>query len=310
MRRLSIILAAAALALSLAAPAVLAAEPRFDRTGQVLIAFNGDVTVPAGESADAVLVTGGTATIAGQVESVVVFDGDVVLQGATVKTVFATGGTVAIDATSTVTGDVRTLDSTVTVDPSATVGGNVSSINADLVAATAVLAPAIMLFMLGLALVTIVAGLALAALGARQVRAAEALITREPGETILFGLAGLVVIPLIAVLAMVTIIGAPLGLAILLMVWPAAAFAGYLVAGIWIGEWLLHRGATERPARPYLAAVVGLVILQVISLIPLVGAVASLIGFGAVLLLAWRTFRGTSTTQPATSPPATQPMGA
>ena len=110
MRRLSIVLAAAALALGLAAPAVLAAEPRFDHTGQVLIAFNGDVTVPAGEVADAVLVTGGTATIAGQVESVVVLDGDVVLQGATVKTVVATGGTVAIDATSTVTGDVRTLE--------------------------------------------------------------------------------------------------------------------------------------------------------------------------------------------------------
>ncbi len=310
MRRFLLFLVAAAFAVTLAAPAVLAAEPRFDHTGRVLIAFNGDVTVPAGETADAVLVTGGTATIAGQVETLVVLDGDAVLQGATIKTVVATGGTVAIDAASTVTGDVRTLDSTVTVDPAATVGGKVSSINADLVAATAVIAPAIMLFMLGLALVTIVAGLALAALGARQVRAAETLITREPGETLLFGLAGLVVIPVVAVLAMVTVIGAPLGLAILLMVWPAAAFAGYLVAGIWIGEWLLYRGATtERPARPYLAAVLGLIILQIVSLLPLVGAVASLFGFGAVLLLAWRTFRGPST-QPVTTPPATQPMGA
>jgi hypothetical protein len=108
----------------------------------------------------------------------------------------------------------------------------------------------------------------------------------------------------------VTIIGAPLGLAILLMVWPAAAFAGYLVAGIWIGEWLLNRGtATERPARPYLAAVVGLVILQVVSLVPFVGAIASLFGFGAVLLLAWRTFRQPTTSQPAMTPPATQPLG-
>ena len=106
-----------------------------------------------------------------------------------------------------------------------------------------------LLFLLGLALVTLVAGLALAALGATQVRAAEALITHEPGETILFGLAGLVVIPLVAVLAMITVIGAPLGLAILFMVWPAAAFAGYLVAGIWIGEWLLYRGATRAARR-------------------------------------------------------------
>lgn len=309
MRRLVLFLVTAAFAVTLAAPAVLAAEPRFDQTGTVLIAFNGDVTVPAGETADAVLVTGGTATIAGQVETLVVLDGDVVLKGATVKTVVATGGSVAIDAMSTVTGDVRTLDSTVTVDPAATVGGQVSSINADLVAATAVIAPVILLFMLGLALVTIVAGLALAALGARQVRAAETLITREPGQTILFGLAGLVVIPVVAVLAMVTIVGAPLGLAILLMVWPAAAFAGYLVAAIWIGEWLLYRGAAERPARPYLAAVVGIIVLWAISFIPFVGAIASLFGFGAVLLLAWRTFRGTSTSQPVITPPAPQPLG-
>jgi hypothetical protein len=108
---------------------------------------------------------------------------------------------------------------------------------------------------------------------------------------------------------MITVIGAPLGLAILLMVWPAAAFAGYLVAAIWIGEWLLYRGATERPARPYLAAVLGIIVLWVISLVPFAGAIASLFGFGAVLLLAWRTFRGTSTNQPVPTPPATQPMG-
>ena len=63
----------------------------------------------------------------------------------------------------------------------------------------------------------------------------------EPVLTLLVGLAGLVVIPLVAILAMITVVGAPLGLAILFVVWPAAAFAGYLVAGIWIGEWLLGR---------------------------------------------------------------------
>ncbi|OGO58623.1 MAG: hypothetical protein A2Z32_02965 [Chloroflexi bacterium RBG_16_69_14] len=310
MRRISSILIITALAVALGAPAALAADPQAERTGTVQIAFNGDVTIPAGDQADFVLVTGGIATVAGEVETLVVLDGAAVLQGATVETVFVNGGSVSLDAQTTVTGDVRTLDSTVTRDPAATVGGTISSVDADLIAATAVIAPAILLFMLGFVLVTLVAGLALAALGARQVRAAEALITREPGETILFGLAGLVVIPLVAVLAIVTIIGAPLGLAILLMVWPAAAFAGYLVAGIWIGEWLLNRGtATERPARPYLAAVVGLVILQVVSLVPFVGAIASLFGFGAVLLLAWRTFRQPTTSQPAMTPPATQPLG-
>lgn len=310
MRRLLPILAVAVMVLGLAAPAVLAAEPR-DPTDKVLMAFNGDITVVSGEQADVVLVTSGTATIAGAVETVVVFDGQAVLQGATVGSVFVTGGSVSLDATTTVTGDVRTLDATVTADPKATIGGSVTTIEKDLFAFGAVIAPMVMLFVLGFALVTIVAGLALAALAARQVRTAEALISHEPGQTLLVGIAGLVVIPAIAILAMITIIGAPLGFAILLMVWPAAAFAGYLVAGIWIGDWLLRRGSAEPlPERPYAAAVVGLIVLQIIGIIPLVGAIASLFGFGAVLLMAWRTFRHPSTARPVTSPPATQPLGA
>ena len=67
------------------------------------MAFNGDVTVPTGEQADVVLVTGGTATIAGDVKTVVVFDGTAILQGATVESVFVTGGSLSIDAATTVT---------------------------------------------------------------------------------------------------------------------------------------------------------------------------------------------------------------
>ena len=156
---------------------------------------------------------------------------------------------------------------------------------------------------------TIVAGLALAALGARQVRTAEALISREPGQTLLVGLAGLVVVPVIAILAMMTIIGAPLGLAILLVAWPAAAYAGYLVAGIWIGEWLIDRDTRSavngRISRPWSAWSR----CRSCRLIPFLGAIASLFGFGAVLLMAWRTFRAAVRAQPLVSPPATQPMG-
>ena len=109
--------------------------------------------------------TNGTATIQGQVQHRVVLSGDAVLQGATLETIFVVDGTVAIGAATTVTGDVRTLNATVTQDPAAVVSGSVRAVDADLVAFAAVIVPAILLFMLGFALVTIVAGLALAALG-------------------------------------------------------------------------------------------------------------------------------------------------
>ena len=309
MKRLILILATVAIFMGAAAPAVLAADPS-RRDGPVLMAFNGNVTVPAGEQADVVLVTNGTATIAGDVQNVAVIHGSAVLQtGATLKNVFVADGSVTLAAGTTVSGDVRTLDATVTRDPAAVVSGEVRAVDADLVAFGLAIAPAILLLFLGFALVTIVAALALAALAARQVRSAEALIRDEPLETFLFGLGGLILVPLLAILAMVTIIGAPLGLAVLLMVWPAAAFAGYLVAGIWIGEWLLYRNSPTRPDRPYLASVLGLIVLQVAGIVPFIVPIASLFGFGAVLLLAWRTFRGPGS-QPVVAPPATQPMGA
>jgi hypothetical protein len=310
MKRLALVFAMVVLVFGLAAPAVLAADPSSAHTGPVLMAFNGDVTVPAGDQADVVFVTGGTATIQGQVRSLVVIDGQAILEGARLESVFVTGGSLAIDAATTVTGDVRTLDTTVTVDPAATIGGTVRTLDADLIATGAFIVPAIVLFMLGFAVVTLVAGLALAALASRQVRTAEALITKQPGETLLFGLAGLFVIPLVAILAMITVIGAPLGLAILLMVWPAAAFAGYLVAAIWIGDFLLsRRDEAAQARRPYLAATLGIVVLWIVSFVPFVGAIASLFGFGAVLLMAWRTFRQPTTTQPVVTPPAAQRMG-
>jgi hypothetical protein len=68
-----------------------------------------------------------------------------VLEGAMVETVFVSGGSVTIDAGTTVTGDVRTLDSTVALIPRRSVVG--LGVNADLIAATAVIAP-ILLFLL------------------------------------------------------------------------------------------------------------------------------------------------------------------
>ncbi len=307
MKRLFLVIATVAILMGLAAPAVLAADPT-KPGGEVLMAFNGDVTVPAGEQADAVIVTNGTATISGQVKNVVVISGSAILNGATLENVFVTNGTVTLGAGTTVSGDVRTIDATVTQDPTAVVSGSVRAADADLIAFGAAIVPLIALLFLGFALVTIVAGLTLAALAARQVRSAEELISHQPAETFVFGLAGLVVIPLVAILMMVTVIGLPLGLAILLMVWPAAAFAGYLVAAIWVGEWLLYRGDRPRPERPYLASVVGLIALQIAGLVPFVGPIASLFGFGAVLLLGWRIFR-TEGARTIPAPPGTQPMG-
>jgi hypothetical protein len=294
MKRILAITGAMVFAMLLLAPVALAADP-MPETGRVVISTQGDITIPAGEQADVVMVVNGTATIEGEVNTIVAVDGAVDLTGARTETIVAVRSPVTVGEGTVVLGDVVQLDSVVRQVGSGEVLGQVTDMRASLIGIGAVLAPALILLWIGFGLATIVAGLLLAGLAGRQVRAAEALISREPVLTFAVGILGLVVIPVVAVLLMITVIGAPLGVGILLGLWPLVAFVGYLVAGIWIGDWVLHRvePATIR-ARPFLAAVIGILILQVLALVPVLGIVAmiaSLFGFGAVLLLAWRTLR-------------------
>ena len=124
---------------------------------------------------------------------------------------------------------------------------------------------------------------------------------REPLLTAGVGLIGLFLPIVLLVVLTATVIGAPLAFGIAFGLWPLAAFLGYLVAGIAIGDWIVGRlspGVTRE--RPYLAAVVGLLVLELVGIVPLVSGIATLFGYGAVLLLAWRTLRS----QPTASTPA------
>jgi hypothetical protein len=294
MRRLFTILAVMALALILAPVALAADGPSDD--GQVLFSINGPVDISADQQLDALIVVGGDARIAGEVTAVFVVGGDVELVGATIDAIAVIDGDISIDAATTVTGDVRTLSGTATVAPGADVRGEVKGLEGDVATLGLFLAPVFVLFAIGVALVTLVAALVVAALAARQVRNAEALISRQPGQTVLAGLVGMIGLPLIAVVSMVTIVGAPIGLFVLFFVLPAVAYLGWIVAAIWVGDWLTG-GLRETPPveRPYRAAIVGVIALGLIGIVPVAGpfvsAIASLFGYGALLLLAWRTFR-------------------
>lgn len=272
-------------------------DGRFD--GRVLVSVNGDLTVPSGDDVDVVVVVDGDARIEGTARVVTVVSGTVTLAGGTVSTIAIVNGTAQIGAGSTVTGDVLELRSTVVVDPGATVGGQVRSMTSDLAGFGIAIGVLGVLAWIAFTLVAWAAGLALAAFGARQVRRAEWLISTEPVRTFAAGLAMLVLPPLIAVLLMITVVLLPVGLVLLLFVWPALAFLGWLVASTWIGEWILR--ASGRPApeqRPYLGVTIGLIVATIASIVPLVGAVISLFGMGAVTLAGWRMLRERETTAP------------
>ena len=298
MKRLLLVVATAALLLGLGAPAALAAEPLPD-TGRVLVSVNGPVDIPAGDHLETLVVVGGDARISGDVTTIVVLRGTATLSGATAESLVVVDGTADLQAGTTVRGDVRTLDGTVTQAPGATVGGSVRTLDTDLAAAGILLIPAVVLLFLGLGLATVAAALLVAAFGARQVRSVESLIARRPGHVLVAGIVGAVALPLLAILLTATVVGAPIGIAMLFVLLPAIAFLAWIVAAIWIGDWIVARlRGNPEPDRPYLAAVVGVITLAVAGVLPFVTALATLFGFGALLLAAWRVLR-----------PETPPLG-
>ncbi|HET9522212.1 MAG TPA: hypothetical protein VFO73_14280 [Candidatus Limnocylindrales bacterium] len=274
------------------APVALAADPSMPHTGRVLVSTGGDFTLPAGDEADAVVVVNGTATIEGRVNTVVIVDGVLNLNGATAETVVAIRSPLNLGADSVVLGDVMKLDSLVTKTGNAAINGGIRDIGSDLAGIGFVLIPVFFLLYIGFAIAAIVGGLVLAALAARQVRAAEGLISHEPGQVLVAAVIG-IFLPIVVIGGLfVTVVGAPLAVALLIGVWPVLGLLGWLVAGIWIGDFILDRTSSRGfRERPYLAAVVGLVVLQVLAVFPPVSMIASFFGYGAVILLAWRVFR-------------------
>ena len=302
MRRLFGIAAAMVMALLVLAPVVLAASP-LPHTGRVLLSTGGDITLPAGEHADAVIVINGTATILGEANTIVAIDGAANLLGARTESVVAIRSPIELGADTVVQGDVMALDSAIHQTGNAEVTGEVKDLASFLLGIGLVIAPALVLLWIGFGLAGIAVGVLLAGLAPRQVYQAESLIRDEPGQTLLAGIVGVVATPIVAILLVITIVGAPLGLGILLMGMPLVALIGYLVAGIWIGHWALRQTAREREGeRPYLAAAIGVLILEAIAIVPvlsIVVAIASLFGFGAVVRLSLRALRSRSSAQPA-----------
>lgn len=275
-----------------AAPAAFAAEP-LENTGSTLVAINRSVDVPAGDRLDTLIVAGGDARISGDVSRIVVARGTATLTGATAGSLLVVNGTADLQAGTTVTGDVRTLSGSVTQEAGSVVRGGISRLDGNAAGLAVILVPLFILLFIGLGLAALVAAVFVAAFGARQVRSVESLISREPGEVLVAGIVGSIALPLVSILLVLTVVGAPVGIASLVLVLPAIAFLSWIVAAIWIGDWLVarRRGAPET-GRPYVAAIVGVIALALAGLLPFVSTVATLFGFGGLLLAGWRTFRG------------------
>jgi hypothetical protein len=284
-------------------PTAVFAQENGENARDVLIRVNGPVQVATGEVAQGIVVISDNAVIDGTVDFLVVIDGDATITGTVEESVIIVSGTVTLKDGARVGEDVLLYNADAVEEAGATVAGGIHDEWGGFTITRGIWFG----FWASMTVAVVAAGLLFAVVGGRQLSGAAAGFTGQIGPTLLAALVLWVGMPVLAVFLMATVVGIPLGFGILLFLLPALWFIGYLVAGAAVGTLIVktHGGRNDHP---YLAVLVGVLIFQVIALVPFVGGTvaffAGLIGAGALVYRAWATFRGTTTPQAIVAPPA------
>ncbi|MEA2155824.1 MAG: hypothetical protein QOE11_1964 [Solirubrobacteraceae bacterium] len=244
----------------------------------------GDVLVDRGVTSKDVYVANGDVTVRGTVDGdLVVADGDVTIRGRVTGTVVTAAGTAVLGRRAQVDGDVVWGNKRPQVAPGAKVGGKVKKIKATGIGTGARIAIwgafTLSAFLLGLLLLLLFP------------RAAEGVgrsARAHTGRSALFGVLAFLLIPILGVVLLVTVIGIPLGIGLLLATLPLYGIA-YVASAFVVGRLILKKSAR------ILAFLVGLLILRALAFVPILGGivwiVATVIGLGALLDAALRARR-------------------
>jgi cytoskeletal protein CcmA (bactofilin family) len=281
----------AALALLLLAltPASAAAQPADDSSSGDRVVITGPVTIDRGESADDVVVVDGSVSVAGTVRGdLVLVSGELRISGTVEGDVVAVADRARLAAGARVGGDLLYGDERPVVPAGATVEGDVERVSVGDVTDPAGFIGAAALW-IAVSVSALVLGLLMLWLAPRALEAAFAAASTSLGLTIGWGLLLFFGLPILAVIALVTLVGIPLGVALLLALMPLYAI-GYTTSA-----WLLGRRLVGPPRGRVLAFLAGLAILRLLAIIPVVGGLvwfaATVVGLGALLIATWRARR-------------------
>jgi hypothetical protein len=257
-----------------------------------LVVLSGDVVVRRDESSGDVVVIHGSARIAGVVRGdVVVVDGPIVISGLVRGDLVALDGGVTLLSGAHVTGDVTVARGGLVVQVGALIGGRVHR------GGLAFLSPSKLVtklgFWIGISVSTLLLGLLLILLAPRAGDAVARAGRDAVGASIGWGALAVFGLPVLAVLLLVSLVGLPFGLGLLLAL--ALLYSiGYAYAGIVVGR-LLVRPSRHGGPRLVSAFLAGWVILRAVGFVPLLGGItwflAAWYGLGAATVAVWRARR-------------------
>jgi len=294
-------LGAALFVLLISPAAAQSGDTNLDVDDQVVL--NGRLMVPEDQSVGSAVIFNGPATIDGTVrESVVVFNGRTQISGTVNGDVVVFNGAISLASSAVVDGDLVT-QSTPQIAQGATVGGSQQSIATRFDFENIGLASRFA-WWIGYSVSTLVLGLLLLVLLPNLDARIRAAWQTSTGQSVVFGVAVFFLLPIAAGILLVTVVGIPLGLFLLLGL--ALVYTVGYVAGAQVLGRLLVRPPTSR----FVAFLAGWGILRVVGLVPFLGGlvwlVAAVVGLGVLAVASRRAEQPmeTASAQPVRQAPA------
>src|SRR5438132_270741 len=236
--RAEIVRRIAALALLTLALLLVATTPAWAATndGDARVVLTGGLDVPSGQRTGDVLVFNGPVTIDGVVRgSVVVFNGDTKVSGTIRDSLVVFNGTVAVAGGARIGGDVATREAP-SIASGAFIGGRTRRIRTNLGSGAFSFVVRFAIW-LSYSLSTLALGFLLLLLAPRALEAARRAGLSGTGPAIGGGRGLFIGLPIVAILAVATVVGIPLGLAVLLALWLLYT-VGYVASAFFLGRTL------------------------------------------------------------------------
>ena len=248
------------------------------------IVIVGDVLVDREQTTKDVAVADGDVTVRGTVDGdVLVADGDVTVRGRVTGNVVTLAGKATLGRRAQVEGDLVYGDKKPDVARGAQVGGDVKKFKAEDLGGGAI---ALRIgFWIAVTVSMLVLGLLLLVLFPKAADAVARTAKARTLRSLLIGLLVFILLPIVAVVALVTVVGIPLGVGLLLALLPIYGLA-YTTSAFVVGRAVSKTGAR------FLAFVIGLLILRVLAFVPFLGGLvwflATILGLGALFVAAQR----------------------
>jgi Polymer-forming cytoskeletal len=278
------------LAVAISAVVVLGAGPsasaQTTSTSKALVVLTGSADVAKGEQVGDLVLFHGSSTVDGVVNgSLTAFDANVTISGRVNGDVQVFKGHVKLLPGAHVTGDVVS-QSAPSVASGATIGGSTRKVQSRFVTKGFGWVGRFA-WWLAVSVSTLIVGLVLLWLTGRGSGRILSAGSDSVGASIGWGLLAFFGLPILGVIALVTIVGIPLGLGLL-----AALILIYAI-GYTCSAWILGRRIVHEPTGWIVAFLAGWAILRVAAFIPILGGlvwfIAVVFGLGALLVAIWRT---------------------